>query len=56
VEHKLKIISFDDVQAKCEGCSWTYVGTGERSLAEIKTLYSLQTEHRKNKGSQDNGY
>jgi hypothetical protein len=45
MKHKLKIISYHDAQADCEGCNWHYKGTGERTLDEIETLYSLQSQH-----------
>ena len=37
--HKLEIRSLHDAHAECV-CGWHYVGTGERTVKEIKQLYS----------------
>ncbi len=48
IPHKLNIISFSDAQAECEGCGWSYCGTGERTEDEIRELYKLnRPDHEK---------
>ena len=38
-EHKLIIKSLFDAQAKCAGCGWHYLATGERSRSEIRKVW-----------------
>src|SRR3990167_2263766 len=37
---KLKITSLHDAMAECEGCSWHYAGTGERTRDEIENIFN----------------
>lgn len=37
--HELTIISFYDARAKCK-CGWNFTATGERTIKEIREVYS----------------